>query len=74
MYTRKEYTVRELVDSITSYAIGLGAAFGSGLINVDTAMTVGGALLLAARLYVDGGRAIRKFKRYKAKNEQERSR
>ncbi len=64
---RKEYTVRDVVDSMTSYIIGLGAAFGAGLINVDTLMTVGGVLLLVARLYVDGGRAMRKFKRYRAK-------
>lgn len=56
--------MREFVDSVTSYAIGLGAVFGTDLINVDTLTTVGGIILLAARLYVDGGRAIRKLKRH----------
>ncbi|WVH05423.1 hypothetical protein ZHAWSFBX_CDS_0064 [Agrobacterium phage Alfirin] len=54
--------MNEILESSTSYAVAvvtIGAA--AVLDNASTIMTVGGLVLLALRLYVDGKRAVQKW-------------
>ena len=47
-------------ESVMSYVLGLGFALYSGVLaHANEVMTIGGLVLLAARLYVDVGRAYK---------------
>ncbi|QWY83439.1 hypothetical protein [Rhizobium phage RHph_X3_9] len=50
-------------DSVISYVLGVGFMLYSGVLaNADAIMTFGGLILLAARLYVDGGKAVKTWR------------
>lgn len=51
-----------LIESGTSYAVAAVVITAAAVLdNASTIMTVGGLVLLALRLYVDGKRAIQKW-------------
>lgn len=52
--------MKEHAESIVSYMLGIGfLLYSSVLTHANEIMTLGGLVLLAARLYVDGGKAIK---------------
>ena len=52
--------MRETAESAISYVLGLGfLLYSQVLTHANEIMTLGGLVLLAARLYVDGGKAIK---------------
>ncbi|QOE32165.1 putative membrane protein [Rhizobium phage Paso] len=58
--------MKEHAESLVSYVLGIGfLLYSSVLTHANEIMTLGGLLLLGARLYVDGGKAIRTYKRNK---------
>lgn len=62
--------MREIIDGMFSYTVGLFATFSTALwMNANEITTVGGLLVLALRLYVDGSRAYRKFKAWRRGDE-----
>lgn len=51
------------MESITSYTVAMVVlSIGTVLANAPTIMTVGGLVLLGLRLYVDGKRALQKWR------------
>lgn len=55
--------MKDYVDSFLSYAIGILLLLYSGVIQYSSEiMTVGGLVLMLARLYVDGGKAIQTWR------------
>lgn len=63
MAETQETNVGSVIDSITTYVIALFTLlFATILVHASTIMTVGGLVLLALRLYVDGKRAWRTWK------------
>lgn len=55
--------MKENADSVFSYCVGFALLMYSNLIEFsDELMTVGGLILLIARLYVDGGKAIQTWR------------
>lgn len=61
---------KEIVESLMSYVIALGAILFTALsANLSTIMTVGGLVLLLLRLYVDITKAYRTYKEHKEWND-----
>lgn len=61
-----ETKLGQLFDSLTTYAVGLLALMlATVLAHASVAATLGGLVLLALRLYVDGSKAWRAYKRNK---------
>lgn len=55
--------MREHVESGVSYILGLGfVLYSNVLTHSNEIMTLGGLILLGARLYVDGGKAIKTWR------------
>ena len=55
--------MRDFIDGTFAYAVALGATFSTFIwAYANEVTTVGGLLVLACRLYVDGGRAWRKWR------------
>lgn len=55
--------MKDHVDSAFSYLVGIALLLYSNLIEFsDEIMTLGGVILLLARLYVDGGKAIQTWR------------
>lgn len=55
--------MKDYLDSALSYVLGvLFLLYSAVLSNSEEIMTIGGLLLLAARLYVDGGKAYRTWR------------
>ena len=62
----KETLLGSFIDSLTTYVVAIFTLlFATILIHASAIMTVGGILLLALRLYVDGSRAWRTWQRNK---------
>lgn len=56
--------MREHAESLISYVLGLGFLFYSSVLtHSNEIMTLGGLVLLGARLYVDGGKAWKTWRR-----------
>lgn len=55
--------MREHAESLISYVLGFGfLLYSSVLVHANEIMTFGGLVLLAARLYVDGGKALKTWR------------
>lgn len=61
--SKKGQTMRDILDSTIGYVVGLGATFSVFLWEYSsTITTLGGLVVLGCRLYVDGGRALDKWR------------
>ncbi len=69
MYTQcknKGEKMREMVDGTLAYTVGLIATFSTVMwTHVNEITTIGGLIVLACRLYVDGGRALSKLRKWR---------
>lgn len=55
--------MKDNIEAVAAYMVGLGAAFyGQVIAHSSDVMSLGGMVLLAARIYVDGTRAYRQWK------------
>ena len=61
-----ETGVGQALDSLTTYAVAaLSIMFATVMVNSGVILTVGGLVLMALRLYVDGSKAWRTWQRNK---------
>lgn len=61
-----ETVMGQALDSLTTYAVAILAFLFAGLMaNASVLLTIGGLVLMALRLYVDGSKAWRTYKRNK---------
>ena len=60
--------MREHAESLISYVLGIGfVLYSSVLTHANEIMTLGGLALLAARLYVDGGKAYKVWRKQRVR-------
>lgn len=63
---KEETGMEQAIDSLTTYAVaGLSILFATVMMHSSAILTVGGLILMALRLYVDGSKAYRTWKRNK---------
>lgn len=56
----------QALDSLTTYAVAiLSLLFATLMVHASVLLTIGGLVLMLLRLYVDGSKAYRTFKRNK---------
>lgn len=61
--------MKEHAESLISYVLGFGfLLYSNVLVHANEIMTIGGLILLAARLYVDGGKAIKVWRRSRVRS------